>query len=64
MYLLRGSLPWQGLHARDKEQKYDLIKLKKATTSVQELCQGYPKEFRLLINYARKLKFEERPDYQ
>lgn len=33
-------------------------------TSIEDLTQGYPKEFRLFLNYSRKLKFEERPDYQ
>jgi hypothetical protein len=64
MYFLRGSLPWQGCVAQNKEQKYEMIKLKKAATSVEELTQGYPKEFKNLINYSRKLRFEERPDYQ
>jgi hypothetical protein len=33
-------------------------------TSVEDLTQGYPKELCQLLNYSRKLKFEERPDYQ
>lgn len=32
-------------------------------TSVEELTNGFPKEFRFYLNYSRKLKFEERPDY-
>jgi casein kinase I family protein HRR25 len=32
MYFLRGSLPWQGLKAVTKKQKYDLIMEKKMTT--------------------------------
>lgn len=63
MYLIRGHLPWQGLNAKNKEEKYELIKVKKAMTSIEDLTQGYPKEFRNLLNYSRKLKFEERPDY-
>ena len=32
-------------------------------TSVEDLCKGYPKEFQHFLNYTRKLKFEEKPDY-
>jgi hypothetical protein len=63
MYLLRGHLPWQGLSAKNKEDKYELIKVKKAMTSVEDLTHGQPPEFKNLLNYSRKLKFEERPDY-
>jgi hypothetical protein len=45
MYFIRGSLPWQGLPAKTKEEKYEQIKIKKAVTSIEDLCQGYPKEF-------------------
>ena len=64
MYLIRGSLPWQGLPAKNKDEKYQQIKVKKATTSIEDLTAGYPKEFRHFMAYARKLKFEERPDYE
>jgi len=46
MYLLRGHLPWQGLNAKNKEEKYELIKVKKAMTSVEDLTHGQPQEFR------------------
>ena len=64
MYFIRGSLPWQGLPAKTKEEKYEQIKIKKAVTSIEELTQGYPKEMGQFLNYSRKLKFEEKPDYQ
>ena len=64
MYFIRGSLPWQGLPAKTKEEKYEQIKIKKAVTSIEDLCSGYPKEFQHFLNYTRKLKFEEKPDYQ
>lgn len=32
-------------------------------TSIEDLTQGFPKEFTTFLNYTRKLKFEEKPDY-
>nr|CAD7203929.1 unnamed protein product [Timema douglasi] len=63
MYFNRGSLPWQGLKAATKRQKYERISEKKMSTSIEELCKGYPTEFPTYLNYCRSLRFEERPDY-
>ncbi|CAN3364592.1 casein kinase I homolog 2 [Diutina catenulata] len=63
MYFLRGSLPWQGLKAPTNKQKYEKIGLKKQSTSIQELCKGYPVQFAQYLSYVRNLKFDETPDY-
>ncbi|XP_054283772.1 casein kinase I-like isoform X3 [Macrosteles quadrilineatus] len=63
MYFNRGSLPWQGLKAATKRQKYERISEKKMSTPIEELCKGYPAEFPTYLNYCRTLRFEERPDY-
>lgn len=63
MYFNRGSLPWQGLKAATKKQKYEKISEKKMTTSIESLCKGYPAEFAMYLNYCRGLRFEEMPDY-
>ena len=63
MYFLRGSLPWQGLRAKDVKEKYEKIKEKKIMTKVEELCKGYPDEFYQFLTHCRNLKFEEVPDY-
>ncbi|RDB20985.1 Casein kinase I 1 [Hypsizygus marmoreus] len=63
MYFLRGSLPWQGLKAATNKQKYEKIGEKKQTTPIKELCEGFPEEFGIYLNYVRKLGFEETPDY-
>jgi hypothetical protein len=63
MYFLKGSLPWQGLPAKTKKEKYDRIRDKKLQTTVESLCKGFPEEFATYFNYCRKLKFEEKPDY-
>ncbi|KAL2327223.1 hypothetical protein Fmac_020650 [Flemingia macrophylla] len=63
MYFLRGSLPWQGLKAGTKKQKYDRISEKKVSTSIEALCRGYPTEFASYFHYCRSLRFDDRPDY-
>ncbi|XP_046992929.1 casein kinase I isoform X2 [Schistocerca americana] len=63
MYFNRGSLPWQGLKAATKKQKYEKISEKKMSTPVEVLCKGFPAEFAMYLNYCRGLRFEESPDY-
>lgn len=63
MYFLRGGLPWQGLRAATNKQKYEKIGEKKQSTPIMELCEGFPEEFAIYMNYVRKLGFEETPDY-
>lgn len=63
MYFIRGSLPWQGLKAITKKQKYERIMDRKMSTSTEQLCKGYPTEFRSYFEYCRSLRFEDRPDY-
>ncbi|KAF9381672.1 casein kinase I [Podila verticillata] len=63
MYFLRGGLPWQGLKAATNKQKYEKIGEKKQSTPIKELCEGFPEEFGIYLNYVRKLSFEETPDY-
>ena len=63
MYFCRGSLPWQGLKAATKKQKYDRIMEKKMTTSTEFLTRGFPNEFAIYLNYTRSLRFDDKPDY-
>ncbi|XP_022974496.1 casein kinase 1-like protein 10 [Cucurbita maxima] len=63
MYFLRGSLPWQGLKAGTKKQKYDKISEKKMLTPVEVLCKSFPSEFTSYFHYCRSLRFEDKPDY-
>ncbi|KAI5593870.1 hypothetical protein POPTR_003G043500v4 [Populus trichocarpa] len=63
MYFLRGSLPWQGLKAGTKKQKYEKISEKKVSTSIEVLCRGYPTEFASYFHYCRSLRFDDKPDY-
>jgi len=64
VYLVRGSLPWQGLHANNKKDKYEKVRLKKLQTSSEALCWGLPPEFCQYLNYCKGLGFEEKPNYK
>ena len=41
MYFNLGTLPWQGLKAATKKQKYKKISRKKMSTPVEVLCKGH-----------------------
>ncbi|KAJ0989416.1 hypothetical protein J5N97_007772 [Dioscorea zingiberensis] len=63
LYFLRGSLPWQGLKAATKKQKYDKICEKKLSTPIEALCKSHPVEFASYFHYCHSLTFDQRPDY-
>jgi serine/threonine protein kinase len=63
IYFLKGSLPWMGMKGKNKKEKYDKIMEKKIGTSLDKLCEDLPNEFIDILNYPRKLKFEDEPDY-
>jgi len=63
MYFNRGNLPWQGLRAATKKQKYEKISEKKLSTKIDLLCKGFPEEFAMYLNYTRALRFDDKPDY-
>ena len=45
IYFMLGSLPWQGLKAQNKKEKYEGIRDKKMDTTIEELCATLPIEF-------------------
>jgi len=63
VYFNRGSLPWQGLKAVTKKQKYEKISEKKMSTPIELLCKGMPGEFASYLNFCRQLRFDDKPDY-
>ncbi|XP_036353649.2 casein kinase I-like [Ochotona princeps] len=63
VYFNRGSLPWQGIKARTKQQSFEKIREMKIATPIEVLCQGVPEEFAIYLNYCRELGFDETPDY-
>lgn len=63
MYFNLGKLPWQGLKARTKQEKYDKIGSHKESIPVETLCEGFPKEFAMYLNYCKELRFAQKPNY-
>ena len=63
LYFLRGKLPWQGLRAETKKEKYNRIMEYKMEIGFDHLCQSYPEEFLLYFDYCHGLGFDETPDY-
>lgn len=63
VYFARGSLPWQGLKAQTKKQKYQRIMDKKMAVTIYSLCKDCPEELRKFLDYCRSLRFEDKPNY-
>jgi len=63
IYLWAGSLPWQGIEAPTREEKYTLIGDKKKSVPLEELCTGLPVAFLNCLKYIKNLKFKDKPDY-
>jgi serine/threonine protein kinase len=63
VYFLRGSLPWQGMQAKDDKEKHRNILESKRSNSPEKLCAGLPREFAAYLSYTRSLAFDESPDY-
>jgi hypothetical protein len=47
MYFNRGELPWQGMRAKTKKEKYQKIMEKKIATTPEELCKSFPRTYLL-----------------
>merc|ERR1712003_253979 len=55
MYFNRGGkLPWQGLKAKSKTQKYNRISKVKRETTIDLLCADCPRQFADYLKYCRK----------
>ena len=63
IYFAKGKLPWQGLKKKKCDDHIKMIGNAKMTTHVTKLCNGVPDCFIEYIQYCRRLKFDEKPDY-
>lgn len=64
VYFLKGTLPWLHLKGSTKKDHFQKILEKKAKITVESLCKGLPPEFGHFINYCKKLRFDEEPNYK
>ena len=64
IYLLKGKLPWQGLVAKRKEDKYLKVLEKKRELTPKELCMGLPTQIEKFLIYVKSLEYEEKPNYE
>ncbi len=64
IYFAKGALPWQGLPADTKQDKYELIGKMKQEVPLEELCSGLPSAFQDYLSCVRSLEFKERPNYK
>lgn len=66
LYLIRGNLPWQGIHHNDQKKKFELILNKKETTTKDELCGDVKggDSFWEFLEICKETEFEHAPDYE
>ncbi|KAI8610540.1 kinase-like domain-containing protein [Chytriomyces sp. MP71] len=61
--LATGSLPWTGIRAVTSADGWRKIGICKDDLPLAELCAGLPREFALLLEHARELRFADEPAY-
>ena len=64
IYFLKGGLPWQGIHEKNKNVKRRKVWMKKMSIPIEDLCAGLGTEFTTYMKYCRNLTFEQKPDYR
>jgi len=62
--LAKGSLPWATVEASSRKEYNTIVLQMKSDISPEELCQGLPDQYPLLMSYIRSLAHDEEPDYE
>lgn len=63
IFLLKGQLPWSRVKAHTRDEAILKIGKLKASVSMETLAENIPAEFVIFLDYARKLKTADVPDY-
>lgn len=63
VYLVKGSLPWQGITVQPGQIHQDEVLRVKQATTVKALCEGLPQPFIGFVEHIRYLGFRDKPDY-
>ena len=64
IYFLKGELPWHNVKGKSNDEIIEKKKEIKLNTSLDDLCRDCPEEFKSFIEYSRRLKFDDEPDYE
>lgn len=64
IYFAKGSLPWQGVKAKTKEERKEMIKTIKKKISPKELCEGLPDIFINLVDLIKSMSYDDKPHYE
>ena len=64
-FLLRSDLPWRtsDSHSESMKNTMQRIRASKAATSGDKLGASFPAEFGYLLDYSRRLEYDQMPDY-
>ena len=64
IYLFIGSLPWSEFKFKSIYEGIIKINSIRKKISIDNLCQGMPKEMKIYMNYVNNLKYDECPNYE
>ena len=63
VFFLKGEFPWFPVKGNLNNEIFEKWKKIKLNTPLDDLCKDCPKEFKLFIQYSRKLGFTERTHF-
>jgi len=64
VYFCKGHLPWQGMRAATKKERYERIRECKMATPTRVLCSGLVPQMHRYMQYVKELSFDEKPNYE
>ncbi len=64
VYFKNGKLPWQNMKYSSHKTMFEEIYNCKLSTPVEQLCDGLPHCFVEYIEYCRKLRYDQKPNYR